>query len=97
MTTLTTPQQIVESCGALTNPDGFYAHGFGEAWGMFSYANNEYTTAIQTGVVAKCYAFGRTYKGGRNVYGQMLPNDMQQTNSILGGTCNEFDALGMSR
>lgn len=89
MTTLTTAQQIVESCGALTNPDGFYAHGFGEAWGMFSYANNEFTTAIQTGVVAKCYAFGRTYKGGRNVLGKMLPNDMQVTNSILGGTCNE--------
>jgi len=88
MTTLTTAQQIVESCGALTNPDGFYAHGFGDAWGMFSYANNEFTTAIQTGVVAKCYAFGRTYRAGRNVLGQMLPNDMQQTNSILGGTCN---------
>jgi hypothetical protein len=89
MTTLTTPQQVVESCGALTNPDGFYAHGLGDTWGMFSYANNEYTVAIQTGVVEKCYAMGRTYKGGRNVFGQMLPNDMQQTNSILGGTCNE--------
>jgi len=89
MTTLTTPQQVVESCGALTNPDGFYAHGLSDTWGMFSYANNEYTTAIQTGVVEKCYAFGRTYKGGRNVLGQLLPNDMQQTNSILGGTCNE--------
>ncbi len=88
MTTLTTAQQIVESCGALTNPNGFYAHGFGEAWGMFSYANQEYTAAIQTGVVAKCYAWGRTYKGGRNVLGKLLPNDMQQTNSILGGTCN---------
>jgi hypothetical protein len=88
MTTLTTPQQIVESCGALTNPDGFYAHGFSRAWGMFSYANSQFTTAIQTGVVAKCYAFGRTYKGGRNVEGKMLANDMQQTNSILGGSCN---------
>lgn len=90
MTTLTTPEQVVESCGALTNPDGFYAHGLSDAWGMFSYANNEYTTAIQTGVVAKCYAFGRTYRGGRNIEGQMLPNDLQQTNSILGGTCNEL-------
>jgi hypothetical protein len=88
MTTLTTAQQIVESCGALTNPDGFYAHGFSRPWGMFSYANNKFTTAIQTGVVDKCYAFGRTYRGGRNIEGQMLPNDLQQTNSILGGTCN---------
>ncbi len=55
---------------------------------MFSYANNKFTTAIQTGVVDKCYAFGRTYRGGRKLLGQMLANNLQQTNSILGGTCN---------
>ncbi len=94
MTTLTTAQQVTESCGALTNPGGFYAHGDASAWGMFSYGNNKFTPAIQTGVVANCYAFGRTYKGGRNIEGSMLPNDMQVTNSILGGTCNASPCAG---
>ncbi len=94
MTTLTTAQQVTESCGSLTNPQGLYAHGYPVAWGMFSYGNNKFTTAIQTGVVEKCFAFGRTYRGGRNVEGSMLPNDMQQTNSILGGTCNAYPCAG---
>jgi hypothetical protein len=94
MTTLTSAQQVTESCGALTDPGGFYAHGDASAWGMFSYGNNQFTPTIQTGVVAKCYAFGRTYKGGRNIEGSMLPNDMQVTNSILGGTCNASPCAG---
>ena len=96
MTTLTTAQQVTESCGSLTNPQGFYAHGYPVAWGMFSYGNNKFTTAIQTSVVEKCFALGRTYRGGRNIEGSMLANDMQQTNSILGGTCNAYPCAGES-
>lgn len=88
MTSLTVAQQQAQSCGSLTNPNGLYAHGYNDAWGMFAYPGNNVSTTIQTSVVDQCFAYGRTYNGGRNVKSQMLPNWLQQTNSIHGGTCN---------
>jgi hypothetical protein len=96
MTTLTTAQQVTESCGSLTDPEGLYAHEAADAWGMFSYANSKLNTTIQTTVVDNCFAFGRTYRGGRNVRSAMLANNFQQTNSILGGTCNAWPCAGES-
>jgi hypothetical protein len=96
MTTLTPAQQVTESCGSLTGPQGLYAHEGADAWGMFSYANSKSNATIQTTVVTKCFAFGRTYKGGRNVRSHMLANDFQQTNSILGGTCHAWPCAGES-
>jgi IPT/TIG domain/Bacterial Ig domain len=88
MTQLTVAQQQTESCGSLTDPTGLYAHGDPRAWGMFAYPANSFNTTVQTGVVDKCFAFGRTYNGGRNVRSEMLADDLQQTNNIHGGTCN---------
>ena len=88
MTQLTVAQQQTESCGSLTDPNGFYAHAHDRAWGMFAYPANNSNTTVQTGVVDQCFAFGRTYNGGRNVRSAMLANDLQQTNNIHGGTCN---------
>lgn len=96
MTQLSPAQQTNESCGSLTDPDGLYAHEAADAWGMFSYANSKLNTTIQTTVVDKCFAYGRTYKGGRNVRSMMLANNFQQTNSILGGTCNAWPCAGES-
>ncbi len=96
MTTLTPAQQVTESCGSLTNPKGLYAHEGADAWGMFSYANSKSSPTIQANVVSKCFAFGRTYRGGRNVRSHMLGNNFQQTNSILGGTCNAWPCAGES-
>ena len=96
MTQLSQTQQVNESCGSLTDPDGLYAHEAADAWGMFSYANSKLNATIQTSVVDKCFAYGRTYKGGRNVRSMMLANNFQQTNSILGGTCNAWPCAGES-
>jgi hypothetical protein len=89
MTSLTTAQQVAASCGSLTGPDGLYAHGDTQAWGMFAYPDNKRSTAIQTDVVSQCFAFGRTYEAGRNVEADMKAPWFQRTNSILGGECNE--------
>lgn len=89
MTSLTTAEQVAASCGSLTGPGGFYAHGDTQAWGMFAYPDNKRTTTIQSDVVSQCFAFGRTYEAGRNVQADMKPPWFQRTNSILGGECNE--------
>jgi hypothetical protein len=89
MTTLTTAQQVAASCGTLTEPGGLYAHGATQAWGMFAYPDNNRTTAIQSNVVSQCFAFGRTYAGGRNVEQDMKAPWFQRSNSFLGGACNE--------
>jgi hypothetical protein len=89
MTTLTTAQQVTASCGSLTEAGGLYANGDTQAWGMFAYPDNQFSTSIQSEVVSQCFAFGRTYQGGRNVEQYMQAPWLQRTNSILGGACNE--------
>jgi hypothetical protein len=85
MTNLTPDQQQAESCGSLT---ALTDHGNTSGWGMFGYPNNKFTTAIQTNVVSHCFAFGRTYAGGRNLRSTMVAPYLQRTNSVNGGACN---------
>ncbi len=88
MTTISYANQVAELCGSLTDPaSGLYAHGFANAWGLFAYPDNEFTTAIQTDPVATCFAFGRTYKTGRTIESSMTAPWFQRTNSVSGGRC----------
>jgi hypothetical protein len=88
MTTISYANQVSESCGSLTDPiNGLYAHGFANAWGMFAYPDNAFTTAIQTNPVSTCFAFGRTYQIGRNIESSMAAPWFQRTNSVSGGRC----------
>jgi hypothetical protein len=86
ITTMTPEQQQQESCGSLPF---FISHGHDRASGLYAYGNNKFTTQIQRDVVSTCFAYGRTYAGGRNVRAKMLPPWFQKTNSITGGRCND--------
>ena len=86
MTTLTPDEQWTESCGSLP---AFEAHGHGRAWGLFAYPNDRRTDEIQSGVVSTCFAYGRTYVGGRNRRWTMAEPWFQKTNDISGGKCND--------
>ena len=86
ITTMTPDQQREESCGSLS---AFTNHGHTRAWGLFGYGNNKSTYEIQRTIVASCFAYGRTYSGGRNVRSRMAAPWFQKTNSINGGKCNE--------
>jgi hypothetical protein len=85
LTTLTLAQQREETCGTI--PD-FTAHGFPEAWGMFAYPNNRFTTTMQTSLVNPCYGFGRRYGVGVNAL-PVPPPYWVTTNSVMGGRCND--------
>ena len=90
MTSLAYAQQVTDSCGSLTNSStGLYAHGFDDAWGMFAYPDDQFTKAIQANPVSRCFAFGRTYQGGRNIRSGMAAPWLQRTTSISGGRCND--------
>jgi hypothetical protein len=84
--TLTTAQQEADICGSLPI---LAAHGHTRAWGLFGYPNNFFTAAIQSGVTANCFAFGRSYAEIRNHDG-LLVNSPWYANgfSLLGGACN---------
>jgi hypothetical protein len=85
MTTLTVDQQRQESCDALPT---FVGHGHSRAWGLFAYPNNKYNATVQTDVVSKCFAYGRTYQNwSRNLRAQMAPPWFQKTHSLKGGAC----------
>ena len=84
LTTLTASQQRDETCSTL--PD-FTAHGFADAWGMFSYPNNRLTLEIQTSLVSTCYGFGRRYSVGVNKVPVPAPF-WAKTNSVNGGRCS---------
>jgi hypothetical protein len=85
ITLLSPSDQWQESCGSL---QAFEAHGHQSAWGLFGYPNNKWTTEIQRDVVSMCFAYGRTYAGGRNRRSTLGPPWFQRTNSINGGKCN---------
>jgi IPT/TIG domain len=87
MTQLTSAQQRTESCGSLTVPGGLYSRGHPRAWGMFAYPDSQWNETIQSSVVSQCFAYGRTYRTGRNIKSAMPSDHTQGTNSILGGTC----------
>jgi hypothetical protein len=85
MTKMTAAQQRAESCGSLS---ALSDHGHTRAWGMFAYPNNKFTADIQANVVSHCFAFGRTYAGGRNLRSTTVAPWLQRTNSVNGGACN---------
>ena len=84
ITKMTVAQQQQESCGSLPS---FTEHGHNSAWGLFAYGANRWDRTVQTDVVSTCFAYGRTYRGGRNFRDLMSSPWFQSTNSILGGNC----------
>lgn len=89
MTTLTTQQQIDESCGSLA---ALQAHGHDRGWGLFAYPNNRRTSTIQKNVVSTCFSYGRVYDFRFNRIGSMGPPWFQRTTSVNGGSCNVVGA-----
>lgn len=84
--TLTTQQQEVDICGSLPI---LGAHGHARAWGLLSYPNNFYNTAIQSGVTTDCFAFGRSYANTRNHDWALVKSPfVADVFSLLGGACN---------
>lgn len=83
--TMTPAEQQAETCGTLPT---FAAEGFNNAWGMYAYGNEKRSSPIQKNLVATCFAFGRTYRGGVNNRAAMVSPWWQNTNSITGGACN---------
>lgn len=89
ITKMSAAQQQQESCGSL---QAFTDNGHTRAGGLFAYGDNRYNTTVQTNVVSTCFAFGRTYRGGRNFLSHMGAPWFQSTNSILGGNCTQVGA-----
>jgi hypothetical protein len=85
MTKLSRSQQYAESCGTLPT---FTDHGFGNAWGMFSYPVNHRTTDVQTNVVSTCFAYARRYALTRNTIGSMAAPWWAKVRTVNGGACN---------
>jgi plastocyanin len=85
MPQLTAAQQQQNSCGSLP---ALQAHGHTNAWGLFAYPNNLYTSAMQANIVSKCFSYGRTYGSGLNCRTCMAPPWFKSTNSFSGGPCN---------
>lgn len=88
LTRLTREGQLAESCGTLTT---LAAHGFGRAWGMFSYPHDR-STAIQWDVVSTCFAFGRRYSARRNTVGNTTAPWWGRVRSVNGGACHDSTA-----
>jgi len=85
LTRVTNPTVLQnETCGVL--PD-FYQHGQTQAWSMFAWPNNKYTSALETGYVTPCYSFGRTYGGGVNTLPVGSPYYWANSISVNGGRC----------
>lgn len=81
--TLSTAQQTADSCDLLPT---FVSEGFNDAWSMYSYYGGPYSIAMQTNVVAPCFAFGRTYSIGSNPLPVPSPY-LVKVDSINGGNC----------
>jgi len=81
--TLSVAQQTADSCDLLPT---FVSEGFNDAWSMYSYYGGPYSIAMQTNVVAPCFAFGRTYSIGSNPLPVPSPY-LVKVDSINGGNC----------
>lgn len=84
MTAMSPEEQAAESCGSLP---AFEAHGHERAWGMFAYPNNKFSPSTQD-VVAGCFAFGRTYRGGVVRRSALSEPWLVGVTSVNGGQCN---------
>ncbi len=77
---------INATCGVLPT---FYAHGYPDAWGLYAYPQNRFTTADQQ-VVSTCYAYGRRYTDAGYSNHMPLPAPYwQHTVSVNGGQCSQ--------
>jgi hypothetical protein len=85
MTSLTTEQQIDESCDSLADLE---AHGHPHGWGLFAYPNNKKSFGIQSSIVSTCFSYGRGYDYRNNEVGAMVSPWFQRTYSVNGGACN---------
>ena len=83
--TMSSSQQMEESCGSLAD---FTRYGLNGS-GLYAYGDSKFTTAIQRTIVATCFMYGRTYRGGVNHRATMSSIGFQNTNSITGGACNK--------
>jgi hypothetical protein len=85
LTLITRDRQFAESCGTLPT---FTDHGFGRAWGMFSYPNDDRSLEIQRDVVSTCFAFGRRYSPKPNQLSTMAAPWWGNIRSVNGGACH---------
>jgi hypothetical protein len=86
-TTLSASDALTNICGSLLP---LTAHGHTQAWALYSYPNNHYTTQLQAQITDDCFAYGRTYASARShtTFLATAPY-FQKTFSILGGACND--------
>ena len=84
MTLIARDRQFAESCGTLST---FTDHGFGRAWGMFSYPNDQRSLEIQRDVVSTCFAFGRRNGAKRNQLSAAQAPWWANVRTVNGGAC----------
>ncbi|HYJ60697.1 MAG TPA: hypothetical protein VE032_04450 [Actinomycetota bacterium] len=78
-------QQVAETCGMLPV---FRRHGM-DGSAMYAYADNAWSSDVQADPVARCFAYGRTYRSFQiNRREGLGPPWFQGTHSVSGGTCN---------
>lgn len=84
-----TGQQLYDdTCGVLST---MYAHGYPNAWGLYSYPQNR-MDATDEAEVSTCYGYGRRYSGiGKNGANLMpITNPaLARVVSVNGGQCND--------
>lgn len=81
------------TCGLLPT---FADHGFPDAWGLYAYPQNRFTTENQQ-TVKTCYGYGRQYAGlgkynkmeGFTASAMVKDPWFQKTISVNGGLCND--------
>ncbi|HET6849881.1 MAG TPA: hypothetical protein VFH74_13525 [Gaiellales bacterium] len=87
LTAMSPQQQWNDVCGSLVDLE---RHGFWSGDGLFAFPNNSWSTAVQTDVVSKCFAFGRRYgTGPTDRSSAMEPPYWQRTEGISGGRCHD--------
>ncbi len=86
ITKMTPSQQYEESCVSLAY---LAENGMTAADAFYAYGDNLRTTTIQTSTVSTCYDYGRTYNSGVNSRATLAAPWFQNTNSLLGGACND--------
>jgi hypothetical protein len=73
------------TCGALPT---FYDPGYPDAWGMYAYPQNRFTSADQQ-VVDTCYSYGRRYTFAGDINRMPAPPpDWARVVSVNAGQCN---------
>jgi hypothetical protein len=86
VSTMTWEAQRAETCGSLRAFEAHDMHG----WGMYAYANNQWSWEAQTDHVSRCFTFGRRYSPFRVNHRSSTGSPwFQWTHSVNGGKCND--------